>query len=116
MQEHVVEHHDLFPVGIGPVGGLGVTGDDRGLKLVGPGLAAPCRTLEQTRCGSDGLVVPARAILVFEEDEVSVRVESGVRAGPVQSNQGQKAGDLRLGWHEVIELGGQPFSVIDQIS
>jgi len=34
----------------------------------------------------------------------------------VQSNQCQEASNLRLGWHQVVKLGGQPFGVIDQIS
>ena len=53
---------------------------------------------------------------MLEQHEVSVGVESGVGAGSVQSNQCQQAGNLGLGWHQVVELGCQPFGVIDQIS
>ena len=116
VQEHVVEQHDLCPVGIGPVGGLGVAGEDRRLELVGPGLVVLRCPLEQSRRGGYGVVVPVRAILMLEQDKVSVGVESGARAGSVQSNQCQEAGNLGFGWHQVVELGCQPFGVVDQIS
>jgi hypothetical protein len=79
-------------------------------------LVALCGSLEQSTCGGDGLVVPVRAILMLEQHKASVGVESGIGARSVQSNQRQEASNLRLGWHQVVKLGGQPFGVIDQIS
>ena len=37
VQEHVVEQDDLFPVGVRPIGGFGMAGDDRRLQLIRAG-------------------------------------------------------------------------------
>src|SRR6266571_5911206 len=34
VEEHVVEQDDLFPVGVCPIGGLGMASDDGGLQLI----------------------------------------------------------------------------------
>ena len=64
---------------------------------------------------ADRVTVPAGSILVLEPYEVAVTVESGVGPSPVQLDQGQQAGNFGLGGHQVVELAGQPPSVIDQV-
>jgi hypothetical protein len=61
-------------------------------------------------------VVPAGSVLVLEEYQAAVGIEAGVGAGAVQLDEGEEAGHLRLGRHELVEQGGEPFGVVDQVA
>ena len=83
-----------------------------GRALAG-GASPPSRAIERRRRwprGPSSSDPDARAARGF------VGVESRVGAGSVESNQCQQAGSLGLRWHQVMELGCQPFGVLDQIS
>jgi len=58
VQQHVIQQHDLLPVGVFPAPGLGVAGDDRGLKLVRAGAVQPGGAGEQPHPVCDALAVP----------------------------------------------------------
>jgi hypothetical protein len=58
VQQHVVQQHDLLPVGVTEAPGLGVAGDDRGLELVGAGPLPPGGASEQPDGVRDRLAVP----------------------------------------------------------
>jgi hypothetical protein len=65
---------------------------------------------------SDDVAVPAGAVLVLEQHELAVVVEAGVGAGAVQLDEGEEADDLGLGWHELVEQGGEPVGVVDEVA
>ena len=58
------------------------------------------RLLDQRRALGDLRVVPARAVLVGQEHEVAVVVDTGVPAGVVQEHQRDEAVDLGLVGHQ----------------
>jgi hypothetical protein len=58
VQQHVVQQDDLLPVGVLPALGLGVTRDDRGLKLVRAGAMPPGGASEQAGRFRDSRPIP----------------------------------------------------------
>ena len=116
VQEHVVEQHDLFPVGVLPAFGFGVAGDDRGLELAGAGAPVSCGAGQQPGRARDRLPVPPRPVLVVQQHQPAARIEAGRRPSAVQPDQREQAGDLRLGRHELVEQASQPFGVVDEVA
>jgi hypothetical protein len=53
---------------------------------------------------------------VLEQHEIAVVVETCVGARSVQLDQGKEAGDLGLSRHELVEEGGEPLGVVDEIA
>jgi hypothetical protein len=67
VQEHVVQQHDLLPVGVLETLGLRVAGHDRGLKLVRAGALPPGGPGEQPDRVRDSPAVPQRPVLVPQQ-------------------------------------------------
>ena len=85
-RELAVERGDLRPIRVLRPDCLRVEGRDRGLELVWPRPPQRERAVEQ-RCAALGQVaVPERAVLLLEQDEVSVRI----RAGAARSRSGRR--------------------------
>jgi hypothetical protein len=68
-QQRRVQGSDLGPVGLLDRRRLGVKGCDRRLKLKRPRRAERAGSIEERDTTIDQLVIPDRAVLIFEEDE-----------------------------------------------
>ena len=91
-----VEGSDLGPVGVGWRGRLVVQDGDRGLELVRAGpahLQGPCH---QRLTFGDPRGVPARSVLVAEQDQLSGRPDACLPARIVQEQECQQRGRLGL--------------------
>jgi hypothetical protein len=98
--QRVVQQHDLHPVGGFPAGGLGVTGHDGGLELIGTGPPQLRGADYKVSRGRDLCVIPSGPVLVAQEHEPAFGVEPRRRAGTVQADQGEQPEDFRLRRHQ----------------
>ncbi len=116
VQEHVVEQHDLLPVGVLPALGLGMAGDDRRLQLVRPGPVLPGRPGQQAGRLGDGCPVPPRPVLFSQQDQAVLVVEAGGDPRPVQLDQREQPGHLGLGRHQPVQQAGEPLGVVGEVA
>ena len=90
-----------------------MTGGDRGLQRVRPestaGLLGP---LERRETAADEDVIPARSVLVEQEDRLSRRADARPGAGRLDLHQGDEAVDLRLVRNEAGQDAAQPERVL----
>ena len=115
-QQLVVELHDLVPVGVGGVRGVGVHGGDRGLDLEGPGeVAAEARPDDRVPF-ADLAGVPAGAVLIGEADERPVGGGAGRPPCVGQQHQRQEAVRLGLVGHELDQQPAEPDGLVAQLA
>ena len=105
-REGVVERGDLAPV----ARLLQVQVGDGGLHGVGAGLAARDGPLQEPPAFADLLLVPQRAVLVVEQDDLAV-AGAGGSAGVVQQHEREQREDLALVGHEL----GQGPAELDRL-
>jgi hypothetical protein len=80
------DSHDLRPVGVADVAGVGVDGVDRGEDLVAPRrLAGGEARADQGVALGDQLAVPGAAVLLVEGDELTARRTRAARRASVRS-------------------------------
>ena len=84
--EDIVEREDLAPIGIFGACGAAMQRGDRGLYGIGRGSALQ-RFFDQGQGFGDLCVIPARAILLFQRDQVAGVIEARVAAGIVKQHQ-----------------------------
>src|SRR5437588_2110903 len=75
-QELVVELEDLPPIGLGGAACVAVHGLDRGLQLVGPGPIDSQTAAHQLLSLRDEIAIPKAAVLIDEQDQVTVGSDS----------------------------------------
>ena len=85
-----VERRDLRPVRVGRRRGLVVERRDRRLELIRAGPAGRERPLHEGAALADPSGVPARPILVVEQDELALRADPGLAPGVVEEHQRQQ--------------------------
>lgn len=101
VQQHVVEHDDLGPVGVLPPLGLRVAGDDRRLQLVRAGPTQRGGAGDEPPGVGDRRMVPSAAVLVWQLDEIARRGVAGGGAGPVQADKASRpitSGSVGISW------------------
>jgi hypothetical protein len=64
----------------------------------------------------DRFPVPLRSVLVLQQHEPTVGIESGGGAGAMQPDQREQARHFRLGRHQRVEQRHQPFGVVNEVS
>ncbi len=116
MKQHVVQDHDLLPVGVLPTLGFGMAGNDRGLQLIRAGPPKPGGAGQYARRPGDCFPVPQGPVLMRQQNEVIVDVEPGRRAGTVQPDERQQARYLGLGRHQRVKQRRQPLGVVDEVA
>ena len=96
--EEIVEAQNLGPIGIFGAGRLTVQRGDRGLYGIRAGSGTK-RLYDQRQGFGDLGLIPAAAILFFEDDDVAGRIEAGVAARVLEEHEGEQGGGLggRLG-------------------
>ena len=115
-EQFAVQHGDLRPVGVRGGAGTGMAPGDRGLQLVGPGPAVAQRLGQQGLALVDLGLVPARAILIRQQHQVSSRADPCVAARVRQQQQRQQAGHLGLPRHQRGQRPGQPDRLVTQVT
>lgn len=103
--ELVVEEHDLPPAGAAR---LAVHRLHRSLQLVRAEAVAVQATAHERPALVQLLGVPPRAVLVAQQDEVSVRRDPGASPGVSQEHQCQQAQSLGLVGHELDQHAAEP--------
>ena len=98
--QRLVQQGDLLPVGLGRGRRAVVQRGDGRLELVRAGPTHAQRPLDEGRALGDPLRVPARPILVLEQDEVAGGVDPRLATGVVQEHQGEQAQRLGLVGHQ----------------
>ena len=88
--EHVVEPHDVDPVGLGVRRCAAVLGEDRGFDVIAPDLGTFARAVQIADRFADLGPVPALARLLFEQQDRAVVIVSGIAARVMQRHQGQQ--------------------------
>ena len=89
---------------------------DRGLQLVRPRLAGPQGLGEQLLTLGDLRPVPARAVLVGQQDQVARRADPAAAARVGQQQQRQQPCHLGLARHQRGQRAGQPDRLVAQIA
>ena len=105
--QHPVEDDDLLPVGLRRGRRLAVDRRDRRLQLEGSDRPAHQRLLDEAHAARDRTVVPQRAVLGVERDEVASGVRSCRRARVVDQQQGEQAGGLGITRQRPVEPLGE---------
>jgi hypothetical protein len=106
--ELIVEAEDLRPVRFFRVHDFAMLGSDGGLQREGTS-TAPQSFGDERQGFRDLLMIPAAAILFFEDDDVASVVETGVATGIVQEHKRDEPGGFgggkrsREGAHEASE-------------
>ena len=80
-------------VAFGGVRGLAMTGGDRGLELIRPGLLTAQCGLQQPDALGDLRGVPARSVLILQADEFAVVVEPRPAPGVLDQHEREQSGD-----------------------
>src|SRR5271166_43710 len=100
----VVKRDNLPPVGLTDRFRLRMNGRNRSLQCVRAEAAGLQGFLQQCHSLRDLLFVPERAVLIFQQNQLSGRRGSRGVTGFLQQHQGKQPNDLRL-W---LEVGQQP--------
>ena len=82
-------------------------GSDRRLELVRPGALHPQGPLDEPAALLDPVAIPARAVLVLEQDQVAGRRHARLAAGVLEEHQGEQPERLRLVGHQLGQDPGQ---------
>src|SRR2546428_8790771 len=102
--ERIVERRDARPVGLRRGARARVTGGDCGLERVRPEPAAELLgALERGQTAAHEQVIPARAVLIEEQDRLSRRADPRTRARGLDLHERDQAVDLGLLRHELGE-------------
>jgi hypothetical protein len=88
---------------------------DRGLDLIGTGRAVAHRLVDQREAFGDQGRVPARAILIVEQDRVAVGIEARVRACVLEEHERGEAHDLGLTGEQAEQEPGQADRFLAQL-
>jgi hypothetical protein len=111
-EQLAVKGGDLRPVALR----AGVTGGDRGLKLVGARLTTAQGSLDESRPLGDLICIPARPVLLLEEQEPAPRIEAGLAPRVVQKHQREQAEGLRLVRHQPHEERSEPLGIRGELA
>ena len=107
-QELLVERRDLRPVGLVRRRRLGVQGRDRRLDLIATRLSEPQRPVQYANPFLDLSPVPARAVLVGQQDQLPLRAGTRGAARVVEQHQREQPERLGLGGHQRRQQLAQP--------
>jgi hypothetical protein len=105
-REKIVEGDDLVPVCRARAGSVGVNGGDGGLDRVGIEAAGGEGALDEIFSFGNLMAIPERAILIFQEDQISFAGGSGEAAGIVQEHESEEAEHFGL-WEQFHEEAGE---------
>ncbi|MCY1297693.1 hypothetical protein D9M70_471440 [compost metagenome] len=90
-------------------------GSDRGLDLIGAGLAVAHRPVDQRQRLINQWAVPQSAILVFEQDDGAIGIETGARAGMLYHHQRRQPHDLRFRGKKLQQQTPEPDRLLAEI-
>jgi hypothetical protein len=108
LQQHLVQRHDLRPVGRLGARGLVVHRGDRGLDLVRAGWSPRQRLADQRHALGDLVGVPAAAVLLRHGDQRAVRPGARRPARVGEQHQREEPGHLAVLREQAVHDPGQP--------
>ncbi len=88
---------------------------DRGLELVGARLPERHRALEDARTLVDPPAIPQRAVLILEQDDLSVTVDASSATRVLEQHQCEQAEHLRLVRHQHRQELREPDRLLAQV-
>src|SRR4029453_5534534 len=91
-------------------------GGDRCLDLVRTGPASLQRRLDEGLALGDSASIPPGAVLVLEQDEITVRVDARLPPRVVEQHQGEEPDRLRLVREQRDDDAGQPDRLRTQLT
>ena len=93
-----------------------MTGGDRGLDLIRPRPPSTRRRVDESDALVDAVAVPARPVLVGEQDQLPALVEPRGAARVDQEQQREQPGHLRLIGQQLEQHSGQTDRLIAEVS
>ncbi len=90
-------------------------GRDRRLYLVGARSAGPHGRVKYRESLVDHVVIPSRAVLILEKDQLARGSRSRHATGMMQQHQSQQAPRLGLVWHRLHDHPRQTYGLVAQV-
>ena len=113
--QRVVERRDARPVGLLGRARPRVAGGDRGLQRVRPERAAErLGALERREAAADEQLVPARAVLIEQQDRLARRPDPRAQPRRLDLHQRDQAVHLGLVGHQLGQDAAEPQRVLAQ--